>query len=363
MDLTEQLNDYMNGLLPKSLEELYESSQQLDKTAQTNITEYQHNPDETKMKTQNEVNEGLQKVAQHIFTVSTHLNNLLSLQEQQVEKLDLEIRSALARIKGAHIRVGQAGLQKLYKERIPIEGEKTHKLPEDQIPTEYKQKTLINLKGCHLNFSALDEIGTSLTNPNQETSLIKTKNKSEKPIQEAILKSSEKKEEEKTETETETVSGSESFSPPNFSESESEDEKKENDKQENKKSRDSWKSVKTNQTFVETKDTSIVEKIKALDRKNCSIPLPFLNLSVIPPEVIVSTSPEHNDIKGALRGLSNDELDFENAQFSSNVGNVIKTFGYYKNKLENVPLNPNEAESTNRIYTDLMTTLKTIFKF
>ncbi|KAJ5078290.1 abelson interacting protein isoform d [Anaeramoeba ignava] len=207
MDLTEQLNDYMNGLLPKSLEELYESSQQLDKTAQTNITEYQHNPDETKMKTQNEVNEGLQKVAQHIFTVSTHLNNLLSLQEQQVEKLDLEIRSALARIKGAHIRVGQAGLQKLYKERIPIEGEKTHKLPEDQIPTEYKQKTLINLKGCHLNFSALDEIGTSLTNPNQETSLIKTKNKSEKPIQEAILKSSEKKEEEKTETETETETG------------------------------------------------------------------------------------------------------------------------------------------------------------
>ncbi|KAJ5079913.1 abelson interacting protein isoform d [Anaeramoeba ignava] len=217
MNLSEQLDNYINGLLPTSLAELKQSSQQLDKIAQISIGEYKTNPDETKMKTQNAVNEGLQTVAQHIFAVSTHLNNLLTLQDKQVEKLDLEIRSALARIKGAHIRVGQAGLQKLYKERIPIEGEKTHKLKEEQIQAEYKQKTLINIKGYNINFEALDNIGISLSNPNQESNTIKMKNKSENPIQEAIIKSSERKEEEKTETETETETD-ESISKPKSTE-------------------------------------------------------------------------------------------------------------------------------------------------
>mmetsp|Transcript_21390 Transcript_21390/g.35776 ORF Transcript_21390/g.35776 Transcript_21390/m.35776 type:complete len:650 (+) Transcript_21390:162-2111(+) len=106
------------------------------------------------------------------------------------------------------------------------------------------------------------------------------------------------------------------------------------------------------------------DKLQSIFRKDCTIRIPFLNLSYLNPQSLLLT--DLSDVDNAVASLT-DSPD-EHSRVLKQIGscstlyNLVRTYGYHKQRQEEVPMPPREVEQTERILSDLTATVKTILR-
>ncbi|KYQ92476.1 putative protein serine/threonine kinase [Tieghemostelium lacteum] len=110
---------------------------------------------------------------------------------------------------------------------------------------------------------------------------------------------------------------------------------------------------------------SLSDNLQAIFRNDCTIQLPFLTLSSISSDYLLSTETSINDYKSTLSDLCSDPQFFSNTprmNVSPFVGNVIKSLYHHKDNQENQLLSPKESIQNTKIVNDLSSTIKTVFR-
>eukprot|EP01097_Dermamoeba_algensis_P010255 TRINITY_DN7496_c0_g1_i1.p1 TRINITY_DN7496_c0_g1~~TRINITY_DN7496_c0_g1_i1.p1 ORF type:complete len:505 (-),score=80.43 TRINITY_DN7496_c0_g1_i1:141-1655(-) len=104
------------------------------------------------------------------------------------------------------------------------------------------------------------------------------------------------------------------------------------------------------------------DKLQAIHRKDCTIPIPFIPVSCISPLHMLTAS-NSNAAYEAICELSPDHpLAIQTGNINPQLNNLIAIHLYHKERLESVPMTPKELEQTNRLHQDLTTVLKTILR-
>eukprot|EP01112_Ceratiomyxa_fruticulosa_P018274 TRINITY_DN5813_c0_g1_i4.p1 TRINITY_DN5813_c0_g1~~TRINITY_DN5813_c0_g1_i4.p1 ORF type:complete len:555 (-),score=108.81 TRINITY_DN5813_c0_g1_i4:47-1711(-) len=115
------------------------------------------------------------------------------------------------------------------------------------------------------------------------------------------------------------------------------------------------------------KDFNLQDELQTIYRKDCTIRIPFLNLSYLSPTNLLSTQLEDNDTRSMLSTLSAHPSlipsSSNEAKLHPTLHNLVKTLGYHQNKQETGPMRAKEVVQSTPIVSELNSTLKTIFRF
>src|SRR5689334_20988607 len=88
-----ELVDLETSQIPKKIEELIESQQNVEKIYTYCKKQFENEPDKVFGETKQYVHHALLNAAYHVSEVAAHVTNALQLQVSELEKLDLQIQS------------------------------------------------------------------------------------------------------------------------------------------------------------------------------------------------------------------------------------------------------------------------------
>lgn len=156
---------YINQTIPKALADLNQSHVNIEQIAQYCKSVYSQ-PEQDKtavfLKTQTYLKDALSNVAYHIHTVGLHFTNFLQMQANEIDRLDLQLKTIGDKMNLAHDNVGKSAFRtvestKTFEPRAKMQKiQDENELPANARPIPKYVRQPINLK-------ALDNVGIDLS--------------------------------------------------------------------------------------------------------------------------------------------------------------------------------------------------------
>jgi len=145
--------------IPAALEEMNASTVNIQQIAQYCKQSFQQSgsvSSELYGQTKQYTNDALINVAYHIHKVSYTLTNFLQVQQTEIERLELQIKTVADRLRAAHEQTGAITLRTMEAPRNSQRSYKFKKLEEGEVPET--GKPLGKYQRTPINFSALEGV-------------------------------------------------------------------------------------------------------------------------------------------------------------------------------------------------------------